>query len=80
MANDTLEIDAVAVINTIADNSTDLKVVAALREAQTALKRLAAIRAQHHRYEKITDSGNTVWPSIHGHVMHRLLYSDINDI
>ena len=73
---DTLEIDAVQIIDTIADQSTDLKTVAALREAQTALKRLSAIKAQHHRYEKTTDGGTVVYPSIHGFRLHELLYGD----
>lgn len=73
-------IDCIEVINRIADNCTDLVTAAALREAQTALKRLEKIRAHHHRYEKTTDGGMVVYPSIHGHVMHRLLYGDVDEI
>ena len=72
--------DPIQIINSIADDCCVLETVAALREAQVALKRLAAIKAQHHKYEKTTDGGTTVWPSIHGHIMHRLLYGDLDDI
>jgi hypothetical protein len=70
--------DLISTINRIADNSSELQIVAALREAQTALMRLEAIRRAHHKYETRTDGGTQVWPSISGNEMHRLLYGDLD--
>ena len=72
--------DPIKVIDSIADDCCVLETVAALREAQTALRRLAAIREHHHRYEKTTQGGTLVYPSIHGHVLHRLLYCDVSEL
>jgi hypothetical protein len=79
MAEDILNIDAVEVLNGIADNSTDIATAAALREATTALRRLAAIKAAHLRYVE-TDAGNVIFPSIHGHVLHKLLFGAIDEL
>lgn len=75
---DTLKIDHIAVITRLGDAATDLESAAALREAELALRRIAKIKAHHHRYEKTTDSGTIVWPSIHGHIMHKLLYGEVS--
>lgn len=76
---DTPEISAVEIINSIADSSCDLRTVAALRMAQTALRRIAAIKAAHSRYEK-TYGSTLLWPPIHGLRLHQLLYGDVNEI
>jgi hypothetical protein len=70
----------IEVLNTIADNSSDLKFVHALREAQTALVRLSAIKAAHQCGVHTTDGGRIVYPSIHGHVLQDLLYGDLDPI
>lgn len=69
--------DAISTINTIADNSCDLKTVAALRAAQTAMKRLAAIRAVHERGAVQTVGGRVVYADIRGRELHELLYGEV---
>lgn len=71
--------DMLSGLNTIADNNCDLGLGMALREAQTALKRLAAIRAAHEAGAVTTDGGRVIHASIHGHRLDQLLYGDISE-
>lgn len=54
---------------------------AAAKEKRTehgeAAARLDAIRALHEQGAVTTDRGRVIYASIHGHVMHELLYGEL---
>ena len=70
--------DIIAVIDSIADNSSELKTVAALRKAQSDLRRLEEIRLEHEAGAVKTIGGQSIYADIRGRRLHRLLYGDLD--
>jgi hypothetical protein len=71
--------ESLHILTTVADNSSNMALVIALREAADALQRLAAIKAAHDSGAVQTVGGRVVYADIRGSELHGLLYGGLND-